>query len=255
MDLCFDVCSRFRFTWSEQKRISTWRRMWWILARAEKELGVKVDGQDITQEQIDEMEAHLEDIDFALAHEEERRRKHDVMAHVHTFGVAAPKAKALVHLGATSCFVTDNTDLIVMRESMEILLPKIARCVARLSDFAREYKDLPTLGYTHYQPAQLTTVGKRACLWINDLVLDEIAISRLKDDLRFRGTKGATGTQASFLQLFEGQGPDASKKVKELDLLVAKMAGFEKVYPVTGQTYSRKVDLQVLISTLTSFLE
>lgn len=184
-----------KLNFSEQKKFSTWRQLWVWLARAEMTLGVQIDGKPITEAMVQQMEAKIQDIDFGVAAEEERKRKHDVMAHVHTFGAACPEAKGVIHLGATSCFVTDNTDLLILRDGLNVLLPKVARCIGRLSDFADRYKDLPTLGYTHYQPAQLTTVGKRATLWLSDLLMDERALDRARKDLRFRGIKGATGTQ------------------------------------------------------------
>ncbi|KFQ21085.1 Adenylosuccinate lyase, partial [Mesitornis unicolor] len=199
-------------------------------------------GLPIMDEQIQEMEANLDNIDFKMAAEEEKKLRHDVMAHVHTFAHCCPKAAAIIHLGATSCYVGDNTDLIVLRDGFNLLLPKLARVISRLADFAEKYADLPTLGFTHYQPAQLTTVGKRCCLWIQDLCMDLQNLERARDDLRFRGVKGTTGTQASFLQLFEGD----HSKVEELDRLVTAKAGFKRSYMVTGQTYSRKVDIEVL---------
>lgn len=196
----------------------------------------------ITDEQIAEMEANLENIDFKVAAEEERLTRHDVMAHVHTFAKQCPKAAPIIHLGATSCFVGDNTDLIVLRDSLDLLLPKVASVIKALSDFALTHRDLPALGFTHMQPAQLTTVGKRCTLWINDLLMDERNLSDCRRYLRFRGVKGTTGTQASFLELFEGDG----NKVKALDKRVTELARFDKTYPVTGQTYSRKVDLDIV---------
>ncbi|XP_073350811.1 adenylosuccinate lyase isoform X2 [Pagrus major] len=193
------------------------------------------------------MESHEKDIDFAMAAEEERKLRHDVMAHVHTFGHCCPTAAGIIHLGATSCYVTDNTDLILLRDGFDILLPKLARVIDRLGNFAEKNANLPTLGFTHYQPAQLTTVGKRACLWLQDLTMDMRNLQRARDDLRFRGVKGTTGTQASFLQLFQGD----HEKVEELDRLVTEMAAFKKCYLVSGQTYSRKVDIDSL-STLAS---
>ncbi|XP_005150389.1 adenylosuccinate lyase [Melopsittacus undulatus] len=225
------------FNFSERKKFGTWRRLWLYLAQAEKSLGLP-----ITDEQIQEMEANLDNIDFKMAAEEEKKLRHDVMAHVHTFAHCCPKAAAIIHLGATSCYVGDNTDLIVLRDGFDLLLPKLARVISRLADFAEKYADLPTLGFTHYQPAQLTTVGKRCCLWIQDLCMDLRNLERARDDLRFRGVKGTTGTQASFLQLFEGD----HSKVEELDRLVTAKAGFKRAYMVTGQTYSRKVDIEVL---------
>ncbi|XP_018313721.1 adenylosuccinate lyase isoform X2 [Mycetomoellerius zeteki] len=188
------------------------------------------------------MEAHVDDIDFKAAAKEEKATRHDVMAHVHVFGEQCPLAAPIIHLGATSCYVGDNTDLLILRQGFDILLPKLAGVIQRLTKFAYENRNLPTLGFTHLQPAQLTTVGKRATLWLQDLLMDERAIRRARNDLKFRGVKGTTGTQASFLQLFNGD----AKKVKQLDALVTKMAGFEKHYPVTGQTYSRKVDIECL---------
>lgn len=223
--------------WSAQKKFSTWRRCWLALAEAEKDLGLP-----ITDEQIAELRAHIDDIDFAKAEAYEAKTRHDVMAHIHALGDIAPKAKPIIHLGATSCFVGDNTDLIIIRESLEVLLAKAVATLARLRDFAAEHRALATLGFTHYQPAQLVTVGKRACLWAQDLVMDiediESAIARL----RCRGVKGTTGTQASFLELFDGD----HDKVRKLDQLVAQKLGFASSYPVTGQTYPRKVDTHVL---------
>ncbi|GCB76745.1 hypothetical protein scyTo_0017501 [Scyliorhinus torazame] len=225
------------FNFSELKKFNTWRRLWLYLARAEKELGLP-----ITQEQLQEMESNLENIDFKMAAEEERKLRHDVMAHIHTFAHCCPNAAAIIHLGATSCYVGDNTDLIVLRDGFDILLPKLARVISRLADFSQKHADLPTLGFTHYQPAQLTTVGKRCCLWLQDLCMDLRNLERARNELRFRGVKGTTGTQASFLQLFEGD----HSKVEELDRLVTEMAGFKQTYLVTGQTYSRKVDIDSL---------
>ncbi|XP_014481773.1 PREDICTED: adenylosuccinate lyase [Dinoponera quadriceps] len=226
-----------RYNFSDQNKFSTWRKLWIYLAKAEMELGLA-----IKPEQIAEMEAHVDDIDFEAAAEEEKATRHDVMAHVHVFGEQCPQAAPIIHLGATSCYVGDNTDLLILRQGFDILLPKLAGVLRHLAKFAFERRNLPTLGFTHLQPAQLTTVGKRATLWLQDLVMDERAISRARNDLRFRGVKGTTGTQASFLQLFNGDG----EKVKQLDALVTKMAGFEKYYGVTGQTYSRKVDIECL---------
>jgi len=223
--------------WGAQRKFSTWRRCWVALAEAEQELGLP-----ISTEQIAELRAHVDDIDFAKAEAYERKLRHDVMAHVHAYGDVAPKAKAIIHLGATSCYVGDNTDLILMREGLEMILAKAVNVLARLKTFALEYKDLPTLGFTHYQPAQLVTVGKRACLWAQDLLFDVESIEAVLGRMRCRGVKGTTGTQASFLELFDGD----HVKVRKLDELVAKKLGFEASYPVTGQTYSRKVDTQVL---------
>ncbi|KAJ2782409.1 adenylosuccinase ade13 [Coemansia javaensis] len=223
---------------SNNKRFGTWRRLWYNLARAERQLGL--DG--ISDEALREMAANLDNIDYAVAAEEERRRRHDVMAHVHAFGVAAPSAAGIIHLGATSCFVTDNADLIIFRDAMDLLIAKLAPVVDALARFAAEYKHVPTLGFTHFQPAQLTTVGKRATLWVQELLWDLRNMQRARDDLAFRGVKGTTGTQASFLALFAGD----HDKVEELDALVAEMSGFAECYPVCGQTYSRKVDVDFL---------
>uniref|UniRef100_A0A667Y8D2 Adenylosuccinate lyase n=1 Tax=Myripristis murdjan TaxID=586833 RepID=A0A667Y8D2_9TELE len=224
------------YNFSDRKKFTTWRKLWIYLAKAEKALGLP-----ITDAQILELESHAEDIDFAMAAEEERKLRHDVMAHVHTFAHCCPTAAPIIHLGATSCYVGDNTDLIMLRDGFDILLPKLARVIDRLANFAEKYADLPTLGFTHYQPAQLTTVGKRACLWLQDLAMDMRNLQRARDDLRFRGVKGTTGTQASFLQLFQG-----TMIRCELDRMVTEMAGFKKAYLVTGQTYSRKVDIDSL---------
>uniref|UniRef100_A0A3Q1FEC4 Adenylosuccinate lyase n=1 Tax=Acanthochromis polyacanthus TaxID=80966 RepID=A0A3Q1FEC4_9TELE len=210
------------YNFSDRKKFTTWRKLWIYLAKAEKALGLL-----ITDAQILEMETHAEEIDFAMAAEEEHKLRHDVMAHVHTYAHCCPTAAPIIHLGATSCYVGDNT---------------LARVIDRLANFADKYAQLPTLGFTHYQPAQLTTVGKRACLWLQDLVMDMRNLQRARDDLRFRGVKGTTGTQASFLQLFQGD----YNKVEELDRMVTEMAGFKKAYLVTGQTYSRKVDIDCL---------
>ena len=223
--------------WSPQKKFSTWRRCWIALAEAEQELGLP-----ISDEQIAELKAHADDIDFEAAARFEKETRHDVMAHVHTYGLAAPKAKPIIHLGATSCYVGDNTDLIVLREGLEMILSKAVNVLAKLKDFALQWKDLPTLGYTHYQPAQVVTVGKRSCLWAQDVLFDVEDLEDALARLRCRGVKGTTGTQASFLALFEGD----SEKVQQLDQKVAERLGFDASYPVTGQTYPRKVDTHVL---------
>jgi adenylosuccinate lyase len=225
---------------SSRTRASTWRHLWIWLAESQRELGL-----DISEEAISQMKAHatMTDQDFEIAAVEEKRRRHDVMAHVHAFGLAAPAAAGIIHWGATSCYCTDNADLIFLRDGLGLLLPKLAVCIQKLAGFAEEYKDLPCLGYTHGQPAQLTTVGKRACLWIQDLLMDLRNISRAKSDLRFRGVKGTTGSQASFLQIFAGD----HEKVERLDELVTKKAGFDHApaYIISSQTYSRKIDLDV----------
>jgi adenylosuccinate lyase len=222
---------------SPTRRIREWRRLWIALARAESELGLP-----ITQEQIADAEAHVDDIDLALADEFERKFRHDVMAHVHAFGHVAPKAKPILHLGATSCFVTDNGDQILMREAIELLLTPLVATIARLREFALARRSLPCVAYTHFQPAQLTTVGKRACLWIQDLLDDVRNLERVRDDMRMRGVKGTTGTQASFLALFDGD----HAKVRELERRVATAMGFERCYGVTGQTYPRKLDFEIV---------
>lgn len=231
------------WNFSDDKKFQTWRKLWVHLARAQMTLGLP-----ISPEQIDEMEANIANIDYALAEEEEKKRRHDVMAHVRTFGACCPAAAPIIHLGATSCYVGDNTDLICLRDGLDLLLPRVARVIDRLAHFAREHREQPTLGFTHYQPAQLTTVGKRASLWIQDLLFDLRNLERARRDLRFRGVKGTTGTQASFLALFDGD----HARVEELDALVTEACGFEKAYLVTGQTYSRKVDCD-LLSALGSF--
>jgi adenylosuccinate lyase len=223
--------------WSAQRKFSTWRRCWVALAEAEQELGLP-----ITDAQLDELRAHVDDIDFEAAERFEHELRHDVMAHVHAYGLVAPKAKPIIHLGATSCYVGDNTDLILMREGLELLLTKAVNVLARLREFALRWKDQATLGYTHYQAAQLVTVGKRACLWAQDLLFDIEDLERALERLRCRGVKGATGTQASFLALFDGD----HEKVRRLEQRVSQKLGFEKAYAVTGQTYPRKVDSQVL---------
>ncbi|KAL5250835.1 hypothetical protein ACHWQZ_G016543 [Mnemiopsis leidyi] len=221
------------YVFSDQNKFQTWRKLWTILAEAEMELGLP-----ITEEQITEMKNNLNNIDWKRAADEEKARRHDVMAHVHTFGAAAPKAAPIIHLGATSCFVGDNTDLIVMKNGCGILCRKLAQCCDHLSKFAEQYKSVPQLGYTHFQPAQLTTVGKRACLWLQDLLIDLKQLQSTQTELKFRGVKGTTGTQASFLELFNGD----HGKVEELDKLVTEKAGFSAKFTITGQTYTRKMD-------------
>lgn len=223
--------------WSADRKFSTWRRCWVALAEAERELGLNV-----TEEQIAEMRAHLDDIDYAAAEAYERKTRHDVMAHIHAFGDVAPLARPIIHLGATSCYVGDNTDLILIREGLDLLLAKAAAVLAKLRDFALAHRDLPTLGYTHFQPAQVVTVGKRACLWAQDLLLDVLEMEAVRAGLRCRGVKGTTGTQASFMALFDND----AEKVRRLDRLVAEKLGFDSAFTITGQTYTRKVDTRVL---------
>lgn len=226
-----------QYIFSPEKKFTTWRKLWIALAESEKELGL-----DITDEQIDELKAHVNNINYDVAKEREKIVRHDVMSHVYAYGVQCPKAKGIIHLGATSCYVGDNTDLIIMKDALKLVRAKIINVIKNLSDFANEYKGLPTLGFTHFQAAQPTTVGKRATLWINELVMDLTDIDHILNDLKLLGSKGTTGTQATFLELFEGD----YNKVSKIDGLIAKKMGFDKVYPVSGQTYSRKVDSRVL---------
>lgn len=221
---------------SPQFKFSTWRKLWYALAETEKELGL-----DITDEQLKQMRDNIDNIDYDLADEMERKFRHDVMAHVHTFGVIAPKAMPIIHLGATSAFVGDNTDLIQIKEGLSIIKKKMVNVIEGLSKFALEYKDLATLGFTHFQAAQLTTVGKRATLWLQSLILDLEELEFREKTLRFRGVKGTTGTQASFQELFDGD----FEKVKKLDEMVAEKMGFNKRFLVTGQTYDRKIDSEI----------
>ncbi len=233
--------------WSSQRRIQTWRQLWFALAETQAELELtSEDGVTprISSSQLAELQAHLKDIDFAQAAEYERRLRHDVMAHIHTFAQMAPEAGDILHLGATSCYVTDNADLILLKESLEDLASQLASLIDHLARFAENWKEEPTLGYTHFQPAQLTTVGKRACLWIYELVLDLAELEHRIADLPFRGAKGTTGTQASFLALFRGD----HRKVRQLDARLAEKFGFRQLVPVCGQTYSRKLDSQVVAS-------
>ena len=229
-----------QYIFSADKKFSTWRRLWVALARAEMELGLPV-----TQEQVDELEAHITDIDYEKAAQWEKKLRHDVMAHVHTYGELCPKAMPIIHLGATSCYVGDNTDVILMREGLVLVRNKLVQVLAALAKFAREYKALPTLGFTHFQAAQLVTVGKRATLWMNELLMDLQEVEYRISTLKLLGSKGTTGTQASFLELFEGD----HEKVKELERKIAAEMGFDAVVPVSGQTYSRKMDYNV-VSTL-----
>jgi adenylosuccinate lyase len=232
--------------WGPLRKFRTWRRLWLWLAEAEAELGLLADdgkSPRIKPDQLAELGTHLDDVDLARAAAHEKRLRHDVMAHIHTLKDVAPTAGDIIHLGATSCYVTDNADLILMKESLQHLCETLAAVIDALARFATQWKDEPTLGFTHLQPAQLTTVGKRACLWLFDLTLDLAELERRRDGLPFRGAKGTTGTQASFLELFGGD----HAKVKKLDHLVAQKAGFPtNLIPVTGQTYSRKIDSQVL---------
>ena len=222
---------------SNDKKFRTWRKLWIALAESEKELGL-----DITQEQIEELKAHAEDINYDVAKEREKIVRHDVMSHVYAYGQQCPNAKGIIHLGATSCFVGDNTDLIVMYEALELIKKKLVNVLAELEKFALAHKDLPVLAFTHFQPAQPTTLGKRAAIWAQDLLLDYEELCFLLENKKLRGCKGTTGTQASFMELFDND----EAKVKQLDQMVAQKMGYEKSFPVSTQTYSRKVDSRIL---------
>ena len=226
-----------QYIFSPDKKFSTWRKLWIALAESEKELGLP-----ITEEQIEELKAHAEDINYDVAREREKRVRHDVMSHVYAYGVQCPKAKGIIHLGATSCYVGDNTDLVIMTEALQLIRKKLLNVLSELSGFAWKYKDLPTLAFTHFQPAQPTTVGKRATLWMMDLKMDLDDIEYLIGSMRLLGSKGTTGTQASFLELFDGD----HKKCRMLDEKIAEKMGFPGCYPVSGQTYSRKVDSRIV---------
>lgn len=226
-----------QYLFSEDMKFTTWRRLWISLAKAEKALGLPV-----TQEQIDELEAHKDDINYDVARQREKEVRHDVMSHVYAYGVQCPGAAGIIHLGATSCYVGDNTDIIVMTEALKLVRRKLVNVVALLTNFAMKYREMPALAYTHLQPAQLTTVGKRATLWANELVMDLEELEFRIAGMKLLGSKGTTGTQASFVELFDG---DAGK-IKQLEKLIADDMGFDAVVPVSGQTYSRKVDFQVL---------
>ena len=223
--------------WGERRRIGLWRRLWLALLEAQRELGL-----DVPERALAELRTHLDDADLERAAEHEKRLRHDVMAHIHHLGEQAPAARPFIHLGATSAYVTDNADLLLMREGLELLLGRLAAVLVALSKLARRYRDLPCLAYTHFQPAQLTTVGKRVTLWMQEFLLDAEEVLHRLETLQFRGVKGTTGTQASFLELFDGD----DEKVRELDARVTRKMGFTRVFPVTGQTYPRKIDAQVL---------
>ena len=231
-------CTRYaseemQYIFSADKKFTTWRRLWVALARAEMKLGLPV-----TEAQVKQLEENIDNIDYDMAAAREKEVRHDVMAHVYTYGQACPDAKGIIHLGATSCYVGDNTDVIIMRDALQVIRRKLINVIAQLSDFAMKYKDMPALAYTHLQPAQLTTVGKRATLWTNELLMDLKEIERRISDLQLLGSKGTTGTQASFMELFEGD----TDKIKQLEKMIAEEMGFESCVPVSGQTYSRKVD-------------
>ena len=226
-----------QYIFSPDMKFRTWRRLWIALAETEKELGL-----NITQEQIDELKAHADDINYDVAKERERQVRHDVMSHVYAYGVQCPKAKGIIHLGATSCYVGDNTDIIVMAEALKLVRKKLVNVIAELSKFADKYKDQPTLAFTHFQPAQPTTVGKRATLWTQEFLMDLEDLEYVLSTLKLLGSKGTTGTQASFLDLFDGD----QETIDKIDPMIAEKMGFENCYPVSGQTYSRKVDTRVL---------
>lgn len=226
-----------QYIFSQDKKFTTWRRLWIALAEAERELGL-----NISEEQIAELKEHVNDINYDVAIAREKEVRHDVMSHVYAYGVQCPKAKGIIHLGATSCYVGDNTDIIIMTEGLKLVKKKLVNVMSKLANFADKYKALPTLAFTHFQPAQPTTVGKRATLWLMELTLDYDDICYLIDSMKLLGSKGTTGTQASFLELFDGD----QEKIKKIDKLIAKKMGFTDCYPVSGQTYSRKVDSRVL---------
>ena len=226
-----------QYLFSPDKKFKTWRKLWIALAEAERELGL-----DISEEQIEDLKRYQDDINYEVAAAREKEVRHDVMSHVYAYGQQAVKAKPIIHLGATSCYVGDNTDLIIMYEALELIRTRLVAVMGKLAAFAEQYKNMPTLGFTHYQPAQLTTVGKRACLWLEELWMDYGELTHLLETRRLRGAKGTTGTQASFMELFDQD----SEKVKALDRLVAQKMGYTDTYPVTGQTYPRKFDTMCL---------
>lgn len=233
------------YIFSNDMKFKTWRRLWVALAEGERELGL-----NITEEQIEELKANIENINYEDAERKEKEIRHDVMSHVYAYGIQCPKAKGIIHLGATSCYVGDNTDLIIMKEALILIKKKIINILSSLKDFSLKYKELPTLGFTHYQPAQLTTVGKRATLWMEELLLDLENLDFVISNIKLRGVKGTTGTQASFMKLFN----DDESKVKSLDKIVCKKMNFNDTYPVTGQTYSRKVD-SIILNTLSEIAQ
>ena len=233
-----------QYIFSPDKKFRTWRRLWIALAEAENELGLlnEEGGPAVTEEQIEELKAHADEINYDVAKEREKLVRHDVMSHVYAYGVQCPKAAGIIHLGATSCYVGDNTDVIIMTEALNLVRKKLLNVIDELSKFAIKYKDLPTLAFTHFQPAQPTTVGKRATLWLQEFLMDLEDVEYVLSTMKLLGSKGTTGTQASFMELFDGD----EDKVKELDRIIAKKMGFEQCFPVSGQTYSRKLDTRVL---------
>lgn len=231
-----------QYIFSPDMKFRTWRKLWIALAETEMELGLSRDGKPvITQEQIDELKAHAEDINYDVAKAREKEVRHDVMSHVYAYGQQCPKAAGIIHLGATSCYVGDNTDIIVMTQALKLVKKKLVNVIAKLAAFAENYKALPTLAFTHFQPAQPTTVGKRATLWAQEFCLDLEDLDFVLSTMKLLGSKGTTGTQASFLELFDGD----QETIDKIDPMIAKKMGFEKCYPVSGQTYSRKVDTRV----------
>ena len=236
------VSREMQYIFSPDMKFRTWRRLWIALAETEMELGLSQNGKPvITQEQIDELKSHVEDINYDVAKAREKEVRHDVMSHVYAYGQQCPKAAGIIHLGATSCYVGDNTDIIVMREALKLVKKKLVNVIAELAKFAEEYKELPTLAFTHFQPAQPTTVGKRATLWAQEFCLDLEDLDYVLGSLKLLGSKGTTGTQASFQELFDGD----QETIDKIDPMIAEKMGFEKCYPVSGQTYSRKVDTRV----------
>ena len=226
-----------QYIFSPDMKFRTWRKLWIALAETEKELGL-----NITDEQIEELKSHADDINYEVAKEREKIVRHDVMSHVYAYGQQCPKAKGIIHLGATSCYVGDNTDIIIMSEALKLVKKKLVNVIDELSRFADQYKSLPTLAFTHFQPAQPTTVGKRATLWMQEFTMDLADLDYVLGSLKLLGSKGTTGTQASFLELFEGD----QEKIDKIDPMIAQKMGFEACYPVSGQTYSRKVDTRVM---------
>ena len=226
-----------QYIFSPDMKFRTWRRLWIALAETEKELGLP-----ITDEQIEELKSHADDINYDVAKEREKLVRHDVMSHVYAYGQQCPKAKGIIHLGATSCYVGDNTDIIIMSEALKLVRRKIVNVISELADFADRYKDLPTLAFTHFQPAQPTTVGKRATLWLQEFMMDLEDLEYVLGSLKLLGSKGTTGTQASFLELFDGD----QETIDKIDPMIARKMGFDASYPVSGQTYSRKVDLSLI---------
>ena len=232
-----------QYIFSQDMKFTTWRKLWIALAETEMELGLSENGKPvITQEQIDELKAHVNDINYDVAKEREKLVRHDVMSHVYAYGQQCPKAAGIIHLGATSCYVGDNTDIIIMSEALKLVHKKLISVISELANFADKYKNQPTLAFTHFQPAQPTTVGKRATLWLNEFMIDLEDLEYVQSTLKLLGSKGTTGTQASFLELFDGD----NETIDKIDPMIAKKMGFKECYPVSGQTYSRKVDTRVI---------